>query len=256
MNRFFELTLKTSAVALAVALSGAGFYAAATHFDFIHVNADTLAQPAEPQPASVPKPAAPDEPYEEVADNTPTLEYIFVEANARVSAADGAVASLRVVGRGSQCTGEPVAPQASRQLFSTNEEAVIDSSNLWCIPIKPGSTLAYRNTGDDWTGAAGTLDTDFAANYLAYVMPSGTGGALKAAALAACDDTAGCAYALSVAAGPDDGTITALLPDAKGLTQQVQLPAADISPQSVTVPSGSPKELSRFRLTSPSIRAM
>jgi len=257
------LFLKAFAVAAAVILGGAAFYATVTHYHLIQPDEpeaafnDTL--PAVPHvtaalPAST---AAVEDPAsEEEVATPPTLEFLYVDVAARVSDADGAAVAIKVRGRAPTCTADATPPSDARQTWSavgSSSSAELELIHHWCIPVKPGSALAYRPFNGDWQFAAGDAGADGAANYLRYVTPGGANAAIKTAALAACDDDKGCGFVATASVGADDSRIQVSMPTASG-PESAWINSDDDSSQPVTATESDPTTWTGYRLTSPSIR--
>ena len=216
------------------------------------------AQPAvAPLAAFSGAPAAPDEDsVEEVVDTAPTLEFLYVDVAARVSESDGATVALKVKGRAATCDADASAPSQVRQTWSSSEsqsDADLALIEHWCIPVKPGTPVAYRPFSGDWTSSTGPIDADSASNYLRYTTPGGQAAAIKTTALAACDDDKGCGFVAAASVGLDDSRIQTNIPTGHG-QQSAWLNSDDDSYQPETVAPVSPPASSGYRLTSPTVR--
>lgn len=258
------LFLKVVAVAAAVVLGGTAFYGTVTHYHLIQPDgpgaAFTGAPPVTPRVTPpIPASTAADDASlsEEEVATTPTLEFLYVDVAARVSDAEGAVVALKVKGRAPTCTADATPPSDARQTWTAADSSSTGELELihhWCIPVRPGSDVAYRPFSGDWQFAAGEAGADGAANYLRYVTPGGANAAIKTAALAVCDDDKGCGFVATASVGADDSRIQVSVPTASAL-EVVWLNSDDDSSQPVTVAVMSPTTSTGYRLTSPSIRA-
>jgi hypothetical protein len=266
MKATSKTVFKTLAGATLCTLAGLGFYALTTHFQLIlpsqveatHVETAITAPPAAAVlAASAVAPTASDEDsVEEVVDTAPTLGFLYVDVAARVSESDGATVALKVKGRAATCDADASAPSQVRQTWSSAESQTDSDLALiehWCIPVKPGTPVAYRPFSGDWTSSTGPVDADSASNYLRYTTPGGQAAAIKTTALAACDDDKGCGFVVSASVGLDDSRIQTNIPTGHGL-QCAWLNSDDDSSQPETVAQVSPTASSGYRLTSPTIR--
>lgn len=258
------LLLKALAAVVAAILGGAGFYGTVTYFHLIQPNGpgdafvDTLAAAPQVSSRAPVSAAAQDAPAsEEEVATAPTLEFLYVDVAARVSDTDGAMVALKVKGRASTCTADATPPADARQTWTATGSSSTTELELihhWCIPVKPGSSVAYRPFSGDWQFAGGDVGADGAANYLRYITPGGANAAIKTAALAACDDDKGCGFVASASVGADDSHIEVSLPTANA-PEVTWLNSDDDSSQPVTVAVVDPTTWTGYRLTSPSIRA-
>ncbi|PNG49977.1 MULTISPECIES: hypothetical protein [unclassified Variovorax] len=176
------------------------------------------------------------------------VEFLFVSASSAVSAADGATVKLEVVGRGPTCEGTY---EAGTRRFQTWAEGVTAAAGAqviadWCLVAAPGTEVAYRTMDQPWKTEAGELEADFATRYIRFLAPGGAPAAIKATALAVCDDDKGCGYLASITVGDDDRQISELVTQGDAELVQARTIADDDEIQAVTVPAHPPAGLHGF----------
>lgn len=214
MKQQLKSALSTVAVLAACGFGAAAFYTALYALDLLPevVSPPAIvigaAKPAEAEPAKALSVQASLDANEEIVfiSKEPAV-FMYLEASSTVSALEGAVTTLEVVGIGKECLGLPATAQTASRAWSGDGTGKTAVAVKWCVPVQPGSTYAFRDISEDWVSSGLPLAADYSASYLRYTAADGTQSAIKVTALAACDDEKGCGYLAGIQASRDDSRI-------------------------------------------------
>ena len=176
------------------------------------------------------------------------VEYLYVALSASLTMDAGPSTRIEVRGRGADCPQGFNPGRRTSQGWTSDFEGGSAVSAQWCVAVAPGSGAGYRSFTGAWETADGPLEADYEVKYLRFATPDGRAGALKATALALCDENKGCGHFASIRLEEDNLLVEDIAQVERGEYVQVRLTADDEAVQPAVFAGLSPKEPNGYRL--------